>query len=158
MTNLLALTNHRMEDIEILGEVSAGHNVVPFYPQGKKRILKLPLSAHTQPSETKAIKVVGDSLNQLNVNDGDDLVFSTQFFINEITPDKVCVVYIHSTGELIARKVIFNENGTVTLRAANPSYSDKIYEQDEVEIRGLVFKCVFNLTLAVNFLIVLIGF
>lgn len=149
MDTLYPLSNYKILEVELIGQVTAGYNVVPFIPRGKK--IKIPLPAHTQASETKAMTVIGDSLADLNIHDGDDLVFKTRFHISEITPDKVCVVYIHSTGDLIARKVSFNNDGTVTLKAANAAYSDKTYDDDDIEIRGLAFKCVFNLTLVLNF-------
>lgn len=136
-----ALSNPiQLRTINVLSQVGAG-KVVPFTSKANLKI-QVPLQEQTN---IYAVEVCGDSLMDKNIHDGDFLIFRTEFQLSEITPEKVCIVYLHTTGELIARCVRFHPEGIVTLCAANPAYPNKSYFADEIEIRGLVFRVCFDL-------------
>ena len=132
-----------MEFIEVpdLGEVGAG-TVVPFEPRSdrKTRIIRPP--GTTDSDEIYTHTVSGDSLynptnRDISLNNGDTMICKGNFELSEVTPNKICIVFIQTTCERIAKKVTYR-NGKVILSASNPDYKDRIYPANDVEIKGIV--------------------
>lgn len=132
----------KIEIIEIpdLGEVGAG-KVVDFIPQG--RTIKIPRPKNTTEKDALfSHSVNGDSLynpfdHAHSVFHGDTLICRENFEVCEIKPDKVCIVFIVPTCERIAKKLrVIGDY--VYLVSPNPSYPDRKYFIDDIEVKGLV--------------------
>jgi SOS-response transcriptional repressor LexA len=125
------------------GEVGAGtpvpafDNVYPFMPQSE--LFPVAVPAHLPAGKLGLVTVRGLSLTDFNIFDSDQLVFTRQFSRREIDEDTICIVYIHATGELVAKRIEVGAN-MLTLKASGGGIPDKEYSVDEVEIRGVVIK------------------
>lgn len=144
-SNIKAVSNIILTEVNLIGEVAAG-KIVPFVPRNllKKR-LNVPLPAHVRPETVEALEIKGDSLAGIGIYDGMYLIFRTVFERFEVTPDRICIVRILTTDELIARRVRYHADRLVTLRPANPNYPDTHYFEDEIQVIGLGIMCAFDL-------------
>lgn len=124
-----------MIDARCYGQVGAG-TVVPFIP--KDELVPVVVPKGTPQNIVGTMIVSGRSLSDLHICDGDLLIFRSRFSLREITPQTVCIVYIRSTGELCAKKVI-KEATMITLRASGGGIKDIQVTPDDIEIQGLVF-------------------
>jgi SOS-response transcriptional repressor LexA len=136
-------TKLEIKMIPHLGEVGAGSsvpaydNVYPFMP--KSELYPVAVPAHLPASKLGLVTVRGLSLTDFNIFDGDQLVFTRQFNRREIDEDTICIVFIHATQELVAKRIVIGAN-MLTLKASGGGIADKEYSIDEVEIRGVVIK------------------
>jgi SOS-response transcriptional repressor LexA len=128
--------------VPYLGEVGCGSslpahdNVYPFMP--KDELIPVPLPAGMTPRDAGVMTVRGMSLTDFNVFDGDRMVVQTRFSsFRDIDEDTVCVVYIHATGELVAKRIVRGAN-KITLKASGGGIRDIECSVDDVEIRGIV--------------------
>jgi SOS-response transcriptional repressor LexA len=129
------MNNYFIKEISVLGNITAGNNVVPFIPRGNKKI-HIPVKASQSKFDIYSYEVTGDSLIGDDIKDGAYLSFR-DCSIYEVRPEKIYIVFIVTTGELIARHVLISDEG-ITLRGSNPDYADRTFDPDEIEIRGLV--------------------
>jgi len=120
------------------GQVGAG-KIVEFVPRGKQRI-NVPNSQRTEGLVT--VSVCGDSLRDLGINDGDNLVCQTKFEKSEVKNGKLVVAQLPCLGLVV--KFFFQFENKIILRSANPRYEDLIYDADLVEIKALVIQSVKN--------------
>lgn len=127
---------YRTYDLPIAGEVGAGR-VVPFVSAGKTGSGILPAGLNIEKHEGVLWIVRGPSLNDMGIFDGDYLVCRKKFTKKDITRDTVCIVYIWSTGEYQAKKVL-EQYGKVVLRSSGGGIPDKYYEPDDIEVRWIV--------------------
>lgn len=139
------LQQNRIIEIPDCGEIGAG-KVVPFpheEGEGRKQI-KIPMPSNVQDGDVLfSHSVSGDSLNDFekperSINNGDSLICKANCEIWEVTPDKICIVFIHRTCEKLAKKVIYVNENDVILRSPNPYYKDRHFPADEIEIKGIV--------------------
>jgi SOS-response transcriptional repressor LexA len=121
------------------GEVGAGR-VVPFTPKDGTTEIVLP--ANAPPSEHLGLMTVrGRSLEDENIYDGDVLICRKNISNRDIRPSTICIVYIRSTGELVAKKVKFGNRGDqVTLIASGGNIPDQHYDKDDIEVRAIAFR------------------
>jgi SOS-response transcriptional repressor LexA len=118
------------------GEVGAG-SVVPFIPRSELAPVVVPENLANSADRLGIVTVSGVSLEDLGIYTGDVLIIKHTFTWREITPDRVCIVYVHATGELVAKKVVRSAN-TLILRASGGGIRDLEYAPDEIEIRAIV--------------------
>jgi SOS-response transcriptional repressor LexA len=109
------------------GQVGAG-KIVEFVPRGKRPVI-VPSSQRTEGLVT--VSVCGDSLRDLGINDGDNLICQTKFEKSEVKNGKLVVAQLQFENKII-------------LRSANPRYEDLIYDADLVEIKALVIQSIKN--------------
>jgi SOS-response transcriptional repressor LexA len=128
--------------VKYLGEVGCGKavpaydNVYPFMP--KDELIPVPLPAGMSHKDAGIMTVRGMSLTDFNIFDGDRMLVKTRFSSwRDIDEDTICVVYIHATAELVAKRVIRGAN-TITLKASGGGIRDIECSIDDVEIRGIV--------------------
>lgn len=127
-----------------LGEVGAG-SVVPFTSREERLAFDpkddlVPIVIPDRLGDEKfgVLTVRGISLEDEDIHDGDDLICRIRFSYRDITPETICVVRIHSTGELVAKKII-KEATMVRLRASGGGIPDKMYSPDDIEVIGIAF-------------------
>ncbi len=128
--------NHtQLIEVPDYGQIGAG-NVVNFLPKQKKRWIATPPTLN--PFEKFVTYTVsGNSLCERGIKDGDVFICRTKFELSEINKSSVCVLLIHNS-ELTVKMVSFNDDETVTVRAAHPDFPDWVYLKDEIEIKALV--------------------
>ena len=128
-----APNSYEVNLVSDFGDIGAGR-VVPFTPKEAQVPVVLPPNAH--PAHYGVLTVRGPSLTDDGIYDGDRLVVCFRFNKKDITPETICVVYIHSSGELQAKKLI-RRGDKVCLRSSGGGIPDKIYEWCEIEIKGV---------------------
>ena len=120
------------------GQVGAG-KVIEFIPHGK-RAVNIPESRRIEGLVT--VSVCGDSLRDLGINDGDQLVCQTRFEKSEVKSGKLIVAQLPCLGLVV--KFFFQFETKIILRSANPVYEDLIYDADLVEIKAIVIQSIKN--------------
>lgn len=133
--NVIPLEKPFFLDVMDLGQIGAG-TVVDFIPRDRRRWTSIPRNARTF-DQFSEYEVCGDSLEGRNIFDGYILLCRRNFEISEVTPDRIVILNIISTGELTAKSIKQNGDGTVTVLAWNPKYEPRTFFEDEVEIIAL---------------------
>lgn len=119
------------------GQAAAG-KVVDFLPRGRKKIY---WSGETDEIKIKGIAtmtVSGDSLVDVGISDGDELLIQTKFEKDDVKNGKLVVALLPCTGIVI--KFFYRFGNKVVLRSANPNYDDLIYDEDLIVIKAVVLK------------------
>lgn len=116
------------------GDVGAGR-VIPFIPRDVTTTVYVPESMEEEDGGTVTVR--GHSLEDANIFDGDTLIFSRKFTKQHITPHAVCVLWVKSAAELMAKKVLFDTPGYLRLRSSKEGVKDLLYESEDVEIWGV---------------------
>lgn len=122
-------------DVEHLGSIDCGQ-VLPFYPKSELDTVSIPDEVNA--SEVFTLRVRGISLSRLGIHDGDLLLCRRKFSIHNVSERSICAVLIHSTGELVAKRVIRGANKLI-LKASGGDIPDRELSPDDVEIKGIVF-------------------
>jgi len=125
-------------ELEDEGFVAAGRTI-PFPAQPSTTLVPLPqsLAELAKNGLVRTMTVYGRSLEEIGIFDGDKLVCKKAFHKKEVGPNTICVVYIPTTGEVVAKRVKFQENMLV-LRSCHGEVPDMYVKPDDVEIRGVV--------------------
>jgi SOS-response transcriptional repressor LexA len=120
------------------GQVGAG-KIIEFIPLGKRPVT-LPQSSRTEGLVT--VTVSGDSLRDMGINDGDNLICQTKFEKSEVKNGKLVVAQLPCLGLVV--KFFYQFKNKIILRSANPRYEDLIYDGDLVEIKAIVIQSIKN--------------
>jgi SOS-response transcriptional repressor LexA len=133
--------------VQYLGEVGCGRpveaydNVYPFIPKSELQAVALP---ENMPTRDVGIMIArGLSLSDFGIFDGDQLLVKTRCSWREVDDDTICVVYIHPTAEVVAKRVERGAN-KLLLKASGGGLPDKEYGIDEIELKGIVMKAIFD--------------
>lgn len=125
-----------MRRVPLLGEVGAG-SVVQFTPRNE--LIPVAVPSNIRDEDVGTLVVRGCSLEDEGVFDGDYLIFNRRFTKRDCMFETICVVFIVSTGELVAKKLLFGGNGSITLRASGGGIADMNFSGEDIEIKGVVF-------------------
>ena len=79
------------------------------------------------------LKVKGDSMKDVRIQEGDIVYVKRQDYLD----NRDIGVFLLGNNEVTIKKAII-DHGTITLRAANPKYSDRTMPLEEVRILGKV--------------------
>jgi len=128
----------RAKSVDLIdyGQVGAG-KVVDFIPRGKRSV-SLPQSLKTDG--LVSVTVCGDSLRDIGIADGDNLICQTKFEKSEVKNGKLVVAQLPCLGLVV--KFFFQFENKIVLRSANPRYEDLIYDAELVEIKAIVIQSV----------------
>lgn len=126
-----------MAAVPLHGQIgcSAKNNVVPFVPRNES--VTIPIPAHLKESEVGAVICSGNSLEAEGIVEGDILLFNKNVTASQAL-HHVCVVFIISTGETLAKKVVLMPDGKAALRASSDSVPDIIVDREDVEVKGMI--------------------
>ena len=134
---LPALPVHR---IPILGRVAAG---LPLYAD--EQIIGYTVTTLNGGHEYFALRVCGDSMNALGINDGDNVIVRKQDYADD---GQVAVVLVD--GEDATIKRFYKRGTTVTLvpQSASPAHHPQIYDASKTQIRiiGVVVQSITDIT------------
>ncbi len=120
-----------MIQIPILGRISAGD---PILAVEEKEIISVPrTSIKGDIHNLFALKVIGQSMIDENINNGDVVVVRKQ-----PTAENGQKVIALINGAEVTLKKIFRENGQIRLQPANQSYSPIIIDPKNLVIQGVV--------------------
>jgi len=121
---------HYQVEVPILGEVKAGYNLYALedifgyeYYDNKEYGV----------GEYFYLKVKGDSMIDLRINEGDIVYVKKQDYINN---NDIGVFLLENNEVTIKKASISKEN--IILKAANPKYSDRKYKLEDIKILGKV--------------------
>jgi len=121
---------HSLVEVPILGEVKAGYNLYimedifgyEYYDNKEYGI-----------GEYFYLKVKGDSMIDLRINDGDIVYVKKQDYIN----NNDIGVFLLENNEVTIKKASINKD-SITLKAANKKYEDRKFKLDDVKVLGKV--------------------
>lgn len=137
-----------MKYVQYAGEIGCGRaveafdNVYPFIPKSELTPVALPEGMPAQ--DTIIYTVRGLSLSDFNIFDDDRLLVLKRFSLRNIKDDTICIVLIHSTGELVAKRLEKGSN-KIILKASGGGIKDAEYAPEEIEIRGIVLDVLVNI-------------
>jgi SOS-response transcriptional repressor LexA len=129
-------------EIELLDQEAAAGAGMEVQDYIEKHTFQIPRSiiAPYRPEKLQAVYVVGDSMIDANIKDGDIAIFHPY----QKEGNGIYVVSVGNT--LLVKRVDFdNANQTITLISANAAYAPRHYSGDELEdlrIAGRVLACV----------------
>jgi len=130
------LPNNQMISIPILGTIAAGQPIEAIeIPDGFVTLSKNEVKL---PEKLYALRVMGNSMIEENIFDGDIVIIRKQ----ETAENGQTVVAVIDENEATLKK-IYRENGTFRLQPSNATLFP-IYRK-EVEIRGVVEKIIRNI-------------
>lgn len=128
----------RYHQIPILGRISAG---LPLYAE--EHIEGYTLTDLNGGAEYFALRVHGDSMNALRINDGDIIIVRRQ---DEVEQGEIAVVMVGDDDATVKR--FYSSDTTVTLmpQSTNPNHKPQMYDRRKTSIRvlGLVKKVEFS--------------
>ena len=120
-----------MIKIPLLGTIAAGQ---PIEAIRDKEMIAIPKSKFSHPSEIYALRVVGNSMIDENINDGDIVLVKQQ----ETADNGQKVVALIDNHEVTLKK-FYKERGHIRLQPANRNMEPLIFQNDrDVSIQGIV--------------------
>lgn len=119
----------KYHQIPILGRISAG---LPLYAE--EHIEGYTLTELNGGAEYFALRVHGDSMNALRINDGDVIIVRRQ---EEVEQGEIAVVMVGDDDATVKR--FYSSDTTVTLmpQSTNPEHKPQIYDRSKTTIRIL---------------------
>ncbi len=130
----MSLTAAYLLEVYNFGEVGAG-KLVKFPVPAKRQWISLPENAR-RSDRLAVFTVNGDSLVDIGIEQGDTLLCRRNFEASEITPKRVCIVLLPS-GELCAKRLKINDDGTVTIISA---FGTEVVFADQIEVQALAIE------------------
>ena len=125
----------RLEYEDVQGQVAAG-SILPFTPKSGKVHFLVP--NHLTKAEIGMLEICGPSLEDLGIYSGDILIYTTRFNPRDVLFERVCVVHILTTGEIVAKKILPAADDHLTLRASGGGVKDVFYHRNEIEVKGVM--------------------
>lgn len=119
--------------VPIVAEVPAGYPKLAYEDIIEE--IQIPKSYTNNGEKVFGIKINGDSMTNLGIDDGDTVLVRLQ-----PTAENGQTVIAKIDGEEVTCKRFYRTNGKVTLEPANGKY--KPLSPDQVEIIGIVFKVI----------------
>lgn len=116
-------------DIPLLGRIAAGR---PIDAVAQNEMIAIPKELLGR-SRTYALRVVGDSMIDEHIADGDLIVVE---HCEQAESGQTVVALVEDTSATV--KKIFFEKGNIRLQPANPKYSPMIYDSNAVKVQGRV--------------------
>jgi repressor LexA len=129
LPSMLAVFDASTLYVPSLGKVAAGIPIEAVEDRNREGLLAL----LTTPGRY-ALKVVGDSMIDAGIYDGDSIIVQSQQHAN--TGDIVIVLIDQETVTLKRFKAL--PRGQIMLVADNPAYDNRCYDADRITIQGRV--------------------
>jgi repressor LexA len=126
------------QGLSLLGKITAGGLVEPFADEQKK----IDFDSLFDHSNYYALLVVGDSMIEDKITEGDYVIMRSVSDIDEVKEGEIVAVQVEGKG-ITLKRAYFTAN-KVTLKASNSNYESISALRDQVEIEG-VLQGVFRL-------------
>ena len=130
--------NEKMVNIPFLGLIAAGQ---PIETMQQKETIAIPQNKLPRAGEFYALRVIGNSMTDENIQDGDIILVRQQATANN--GEKVVALI---DGYETTLKTFYKERGTIRLQPANKNIEPIIIKNDEKEvvIQGVVIDIIKN--------------
>jgi repressor LexA len=128
----LRLLHQPDRGLSIEGEIAAGGLVEPF-TDDKSR---LDLSDLFSRSDCYVLRVVGDSMIEDLINEGDYAIVRSQFSREEVKNGDIVAARVRGHGTTLKR--FYQERNNVTLKPSNRKYEPIKVDADAVEVQGIL--------------------
>ena len=128
----LRILRHENTGIPILGSIAAGGLVEPFTDIQER----LDLVAFEESCQYFALKVVGDSMIEDFIREGDIAILKPVETGGKVKNGKIVAARVEGHGTTLKR--YYQEAGWVSLRPANPRYQAIEVKAEDVEVQGIV--------------------
>lgn len=132
---VLRPANIILMQVDTINPVNAGK--LCHFPTKLDQKITVAVPLTINPKQIIPLWVTGNSLSGDGLDDGDILLVVTNFDLRDITEKTICAVFLIPTGELLAKRVRVNSDGTVSLLSSNPDYPERRVPSEDVEIRGI---------------------
>lgn len=127
-----------MVKVPILGMIAAGQPIEAI--EYREETIAIPKNKLPKSGEVYALKVLGDSMIDENINDGDVILVKQQ----SVAENGQKVVALIDNSEATLKK-FYKENGGIRLQPANPKIEPIIIKKDrELTIQGIVIDVIKN--------------
>ncbi len=117
----------------VVAQVAAG-SPVEYLPFLEWRDVRLPSWA-TEHDEFVAVRVCGESLKDIGVNDGD---YAVVHLTGDVRNGDLCAVL--SPNGLMIKFLKRHSDTTVCLESANPAYPARYFDVEDVVVQGRVVR------------------
>ena len=128
----IRILHREKSGVPILGAIAAGGLVEPFIEEKEK----LDLSSLFQRSNCFALRVVGDSMIEDLIAEGDIAIMRSLAKGEELKEGEIVAARVEGVGTTLKR--FYRREDLVTLKASNPKYSPIEVKADRVEIQGIL--------------------
>lgn len=117
----------------VVGQVAAG-SPVEYLPFLEWRDVRLPSWA-TEHDQFVAVRVCGESLTGIGVNDGD---YAVVHLTGDVREGDLCAVL--SPSGMMIKFIKRQTDNTICLESANPEYPPRFFDVEDVMIQGRVVR------------------
>ena len=118
------------KDIPVLGSIAAGTPIEAI----QNEVTRIPLPENIEKNgEFFGLKVIGDSMVEAGINDGDTVVIKKT---DTAENGKIVVALIDDHEAMLKR--LRRKGKTVALESANRNYETKIFGPDRVKVQGIL--------------------
>ena len=122
--------NNDSSEISVLGNIAAGTPIEAI----QNEVSRIPLPNNIEKNgEFFGLKVVGDSMIDAGINDGDTVIVKK----TETADNGKIVVALIDDNEAMLKR-IRRKGKTVALESANRNYETKIFGPDRVKVQGIL--------------------
>ncbi|BAQ65478.1 transcriptional repressor LexA [Geminocystis sp. NIES-3709] len=128
----LKILKNYTQGLTLQGKITAGGLVEPFTDEQEK----LDLASMFNESTCFALQVIGDSMINDNITEGDYVIMRSISDQNEVKEGDIVAARVDGQGTTLKR-VYFSED-KVILKASNPNYEPITAPVDQVEIQGIL--------------------
>lgn len=131
----IKLKDREILDVPLLGTIAAGRPIpVPEAGIVAERFLKIPLELLGNRRNVYALKVMGNSMRDAMIMDGDIVVMEAQQVAEN---GEMVGVWLRKEQEVTLKRIFF-EGGKVRLQPANEEMEPLFTDPENVEIQGRV--------------------
>ncbi len=123
-----------LAETPLLGRIAAGRGLEAVSVGDEAYSLVAELLISRSGRERYLLRVVGQSMVEAGIEEGDLLVVEE----NESPPEGTVAIALLDGGEEVTVKRLYRENGLIRLQAENPAHDDIVVSAEKVLIQGQV--------------------
>lgn len=123
-----------LAETPLLGRIAAGRGLEAVSVGDDAYSLVAELLISRSGRERYLLRVVGQSMVEAGIEEGDLLVVEE----NESPPEGTVAIALLNEGEEVTVKRLYRENGLIRLQAENPGHDDIVVPAEKVLIQGQV--------------------
>jgi len=128
----IRILHRKKSGVPILGAIAAGGLVEPFIEENEK----LDLSGLLRQSNCFALRVIGDSMIEDLIAEGDLAIMRSLGEGEELKDGEIVAARVEGVGTTLKR--LYRSEDLVTLKASNPKYDPIEVKADRVQIQGIL--------------------